>query len=56
MSRVENEFGNAYINFVEDKSREDFDKLLQLMELEKMILLIMRKYLYKICLKINCNF
>ena len=45
MSRVENrlktlgsivaEFGNAYKNFVEDKSREDFDKLLQLRGIRK---------------------
>ena len=45
MSRVENrlktlgsnvtEFGNAYKNFVEDKSREDFDKLLQLRGIKK---------------------
>ena len=45
MSRVENrlktlgsnvsEFGNAYKNFVEDKSREDFDKLLQLGGIKK---------------------
>ena len=45
MSRVENrlktlgsnvtEFGNAYKNFVEDKSREDFDKLLQLKKKRK---------------------
>ena len=45
MSRVENrlktlgsivaEFGNAYKNFVEDKSREDFDKLIQLRGIRK---------------------
>ena len=45
MSKVENrlktlgsivaEFGNAYKNFVEDKSREDFDKLLQLRGIRK---------------------
>ena len=45
LSRVENrlktlasivsEFGNAYKNFVEDKSREDFDKLLQLRGIRK---------------------
>ena len=45
MSRVENklktlgssirEFGNSYKNSVEDKTREDFDKLLQLRELKK---------------------
>ena len=48
MSRVENklktlgssirEFGNSYKNSVEDKTREGFDKLLQLMQLKKMIL------------------
>ena len=30
-----NEFGNVYKNFVEDKIKEDFDKLLQLRELKK---------------------
>ena len=45
MAKVENrsktlgnavaEFGNAYKNFAEDKSREDFDKLLQLRGIRK---------------------